>query len=233
MQDKNLKGIINAAYIFELRGIRLYENLKDKDPIFAQILAIKNSGLMLLSGYESNEPVECYFDGLSNQSLENCLIKALNYEIELNAFYEMMTDKVEDENLRDICFRLWATSHNEYIAALKMRLYEELGTTRQINAADQEYKKEDDHDNDEQEHAYDQPKNNNFGFNGFNGFNQNAFAEMSKRVERIASGRGSQEDIVELLNSPHFSFFSGLAIGGMAGILINKMINKEDEKEDV
>lgn len=229
MQDENLKGIVNAAYIFELRGIKLYENLKDKDPIFAQILAIKNSGLMLLSGYESNEAVECYFDGLNNQSLENCLIKALNYEIELNAFYETLTDKVEDENLRDICFRLWATSYNEYVAALKIRLYEELGATRQTNFAGYDYKKDDDCDDDHKEYKEDRSKNN-FGFNGFN---QNAFTEMSKRVERIASGRGSQEDIVELLNNPNFSFFSGLAVGGMAGILINKMINKEDEKEDV
>lgn len=232
MQDENLKGIVNAAYIFELRGIKLYENLKDKDPIFAQILAIKNSGLMLLNGYESNEAVECYFDGLNNQSLENCLIKALNYEIELNSFYEMITDKLDDENLRDICFRLWATSHNEYIVALKIRLNEELSATKQMNFASNEYKKDDDHDNEDKEKEYkeDQPKNNGFGFNGFN---QNVFADMSKRVERIASGRGSQEDIVELLNNPHFSFFSGLAVGGMAGILINKMINKEDEKEDV
>lgn len=224
MQNENLTQAMNAAYASEFQGVKLYENLKDKDPIFAQILAIKNSGLALVGEYRNDRisNVPCYFDS-SNKDTQTCLIKALNYEIELNDFYETLTENIDDENLRDICFRLWATSHNEYIPALKARLCEELGGNKNLEY--KEYAKSDDCDDKEQK-----DETANFGFNGFD---QNAFKKMSETIERIASGRGTQEDIAAVLNSPHFSFFGGLAVGGLAGIFINKFINKEEDKKDV
>ena len=226
MQNENSVEIINAVYLFELRGIKLYENLKDKDPIFAQILAIKSNGLALLNVNEADKNLECYFDSSNSQSVENSLIKALNYEIELNAFYETATDSITDENFKDICFRLWATSHNEYIPALKMKLYEELNGSKALNFNDADYESHDDCDEDK--YKKEEKKNQNLGFI----FDQKAFGEMSEKIERIASGRGSREDMISLLNNPNFSFFSGLALGGMAGVLLNKMINKEDKEEN-
>ena len=92
-----------------------------KDEIFGQILAVRQNGLELLRPYADPADSQA-FCALACEDLDDCFIKALNYELELNAFYENLTDNLSDENFKDVCFRLWATSNNEYIPALKARL---------------------------------------------------------------------------------------------------------------
>lgn len=222
MQTENLNQVITTAYAVELRGVKLYEKLKSKDEIFSQILAIKTSGLELLKSYVDELNLaeqDCYFDKFEEINLEDCLIKAINYELELNSFYERLTDGIDNEEIRDIFFRLWATSNNEYLPALKTKLKFELQLNKET-----EFKPQDKCDDDKKETK----QSNGFGdMGGFEGFNAK-FKEISGLVEKIASGRGNQTDILELINNPRFSFFSGLVAGGMTGMFINKMINKDE-----
>ncbi|WP_169943086.1 aminotransferase [Campylobacter sp. RM15925] len=234
MQNENFDEILVTACALESRGVKLYENLQKQDDVFAQILAVRKSGLTLLEqsyGSVSYKEQECFF--APSNDIQSSLIKALNYEIELNAAYENLTQNCDDEGLRDILFRLWATSHNEYIPALKARLCTELNAQNNGYASNfnkQEYKeyKKDDCDDDKDEY-----KKYEYGDKfGFGGFNENSFKEMSKILEKVASGRGSQEDIAALLNSPHISFFGGLALGGLAGVFLNNMIKQEGKEDD-
>lgn len=235
MQSENFDEILVAACALESRGVKLYENLRQKDDVFAQILAVRKSGLALLEqSYASvaYEAQECFFTPLND--VESSLIKALNYEIELHIAYENLTQNCQDEGLRDILFRLWATSHNEYMPALKARLAAQLNAqsySYNSNFSDQNYKeyKKDSCDDDKDEYKKHEYNGEKFGFGGFN---EGSFKEMSKILERVASGRGSQEDIMALLNNPNISFFGGLALGGLAGVFLNNMMKKEGEEDD-
>ena len=194
--------ILNLAYALESQGIAFYENFSDKDEIFSQILTIKNSGLTLLKDYAQNNNL-ALGDGIDLEIVkpedpEDALIKAINYELELNAFYERASDSVEDDILRDICFRLWATSHNEYVPALKTRL-------KQIWATEKNETKE----------KSTEEKN-------LNVFDADAINQMSETIDKFASGKATNEDLAALLKSPNASFLGGLALGGLAAMILNK-----------
>ena len=198
--------ILNLAYALESQGIAFYENFRYKDEIFSQILTIKNSGLTLLKDYAQNNNL-ALGDGIDLEIVkpedpEDALIKAINYELELNAFYERASDSVEDDILRDICFRLWATSHNEYVPALKTRL-------KQIWATEKNETEE---------------KN-------LNVFDADAINQMSETIDKFASGKATNEDLAALLKSPNASFLGGLALGGLAAMMLNKTNENQTNKE--
>lgn len=203
--------ILNLAYALESQGIAFYENFSDKDEIFSQILTIKNSGLTLLKDYAQNNNL-ALGDGIDLEIVkpedpEDALIKAINYELELNAFYERASDSVEDDILRDICFRLWATSHNEYVPALKTRL-------KQIWATEKN----------ETEEKNTEEKN-------LNVFDTDAINQMSETIDKFASGKATNEDLAALLKSPNASFLGGLALGGLAAMMLNKTNENQTNKE--
>lgn len=208
--------ILNLAYALESQGIAFYENFSDKDEIFSQILTIKNSGLTLLKDYAQNNNL-ALGDGIDLEIVkpedpEDALIKAINYELELNAFYERASDSVEDDILRDICFRLWATSHNEYVPALKTRL-------KQIWATE---KNETEEKNTEEKNT--EEKN-------LNVFDTDAINQMSETIDKFASGKATNEDLAALLKSPNASFLGGLALGGLAAMMLNKTNENQTNKE--
>ena len=203
--------ILNLAYALESQGIAFYENFRYKDEIFSQILTIKNSGLTLLKDYAQNNNL-ALGDGIDLEIVkpedpEDALIKAINYELELNAFYERASDSVEDDILRDICFRLWATSHNEYVPALKTRL-------KQIWATEKN----------ETEEKNTEEKN-------LNVFDADAINQMSETIDKFASGKATNEDLAALLKSPNASFLGGLALGGLAAMILNKTNENQTNKE--
>jgi hypothetical protein len=203
--------ILNLAYALESQGIAFYENFSDKDEIFSQILTIKNSGLTLLKDYAQNNNL-ALGDGIDLEIVkpedpEDALIKAINYELELNAFYERASDSVEDDILRDICFRLWATSHNEYVPALKTRL-------KQIWAT-----------------AVAGTEEKNTEEKNLNVFDADAINQMSETIDKFASGKATNEDLAALLKSPNASFLGGLALGGLAAMILNKTNENQTNKE--
>ena len=203
--------ILNLAYTLESQGIAFYENFSDKDEIFSQILTIKNSGLTLLKNYAQNNDL-ALGDGIDLEIVkpedpEDALIKSINYELELSAFYERASDSVEDDILRDICFRLWATSHNEYVPALKTRL-------KQIWATEKN----------ETEEKNTEEKN-------LNVFDADAINQMSETIDKFASGKATNEDLAALLKSPNASFLGGLALGGLAAMILNKTNENQTNKE--
>ena len=203
--------ILNLAYALESQGIAFYENFSDKDEIFSQILTIKNSGLTLLKDYAQNNNL-ALGDGIDLEIVkpedpEDALIKAINYELELNVFYERASDSVEDDILRDICFRLWATSHNEYVPALKTRLKQIWATAKN-----------------ETEEKNTEEKN-------LNVFDADAINQMSETIDKFASGKATNEDLAALLKSPNASFLGGLALGGLAAMILNKTNENQTNKE--
>ena len=214
--NEELKQAANAVFLLESQGVKFYDSVKEKDEIFAQILAVRQSGLELLKPYADQADPQVFY-ALACEDLDACFIKALNYELELNAFYENLTDGLGDENFKDVCFRLWATSNNEYIPALKAKLAQILAA--QFQAAD----------NASQEEQAQTTQNQSE--NILNAFDSSSFSQISQTLERISSGQGGKDDVVALLNNPNFSFFGGLALGGLASMMLSKNLDKNKDKE--
>ena len=213
--NEELKQAANAVFLLESQGVKFYDSVKEKDEIFDQILAVRQSGLEILKPYadQADPQVFCAF---ACEDLDACFIKALNYELELNAFYENLTDNLSDENFKDVCFRLWATSNNEYIPALKAKLAQILSVQFQSASNAQE---------EQAQTAQNQSENI------LNAFDSSSFNQISQTLERISSGQGGKDDVVALLNNPNFSFFGGLALGGLASMMLSKNLDKNKDKE--
>lgn len=121
-----MKESLEIAYIAEVSGIKMYEILSSYSEIFTQICQIRKNGLTLLENFAKANEIELKIgDDLPSfypKNLDDALIFAINYENSLCYTYENLTDELKNDELKDIIFRLWATSNNEYIVALKEQL---------------------------------------------------------------------------------------------------------------
>ncbi|QKF86528.1 hypothetical protein CBLAS_1361 [Campylobacter blaseri] len=189
----------------------MYEGFYEKfqNPLFLQILNVKKTGLEIINPLKQEELTNNIYKKFSNiQDEKNAIFTAIAYEIESENLYDDLTNTIEDEQAKDVFFRLWATSSNEYRPALENELNK---------------KKEEKKDDDEKKHI----NPNNMGFT----FDSKSFNEISEVFNKFSTGSATKEDIEKILNNPNISFFTGAVVGALGGILINQILeNKNIEK---
>ena len=215
-----LNELLNASYTSEKNALSLYENLASFGDVFNEIANIRKNAIILIEKFASTHDYELACENeaifLPAKNEEEALIQALNYELELNKMYEKFCESLDDEELKDLFFRLWATSNNEYIASLKQRLKEiysgcEIKNELNLNEISQ-----------------------NFEQNGITNIlenYQNDFNELTKSLQNIASGKADKSELAKITNNPNFSFFSGLALGALGISVVSKNFNKDEENE--
>lgn len=193
--------MLNQIYSLEKNICELYSKFAKDDNIFTKILDIRKQGIKLIEKIAMDEnfmlkkPEILPF--LHTDNMQNALIIAINAELYLINDYENLSKQVQNEFHKDLIFRLWATSNNEYILALKQALKDEF--------------------------TLDVSQNNPENLLA-------SFEEFQKDLNHILSSESKNVDLIKMLNSPNFSFFSGAAIGALSGVLINDFIKKENEK---
>ena len=215
-----LNELLNASYTSEKNALSLYENLASFGDVFNEIANIRKNAIILIEKFASTHDYELACENeaifLPAKNKEDALIQALNYELELNKMYEKFCESLGDEELKDLFFRLWATSNNEYITSLKQRLKEiyngcEIKNELNLNEISQ-----------------------NFEQNGITNIlenYQNDFNEITKSLQNIASGKADKSELAKITNNPNFSFFSGLALGALGISVVSKNLNKDGEDE--
>ncbi|WP_107708238.1 ferritin-like domain-containing protein [Campylobacter concisus] len=215
-----LNELLNASYTSEKNALSLYENLASFDDVFNEIANIRKNAIILIEKFASTHDYELACENeaifLPAKNKEDALIQALNYELELNKMYEKFCESLDDEELKDLFFRLWATSNNEYVTSLKQRLKEiysgcEIKNELNLNEISQ-----------------------NFEQNGITNIlenYQNDFNEITKSLQNIASGKADKSELAKITNNPNFSFFSGLALGALGISVVSKNFNKDEENE--
>ena len=215
-----LNELLNASYTSEKNALSLYENLASFGDVFNEIANIRKNAIILIEKFASTHDYELACENeaifLPAKNKEDALIQALNYELELNKMYEKFCESLDDEELKDLFFRLWATSNNEYVASLKQRLKEiysgcEIKNELNLNEISQ-----------------------NFEQNGITNIlenYQNDFNEITKSFQNIASGKADKSELAKITNNPNFSFFSGLALGALGISVVSKNFNKDEENE--
>ena len=215
-----LNELLNASYTSEKNALRLYEGLASFGEAFDQIASVRKNAIILIEKFASAHEYELVCENeaifLPAKNKEYALIEALNYENELNKMYEKLCESLDDEELKDLFFRLWATSNNEYIASLKHCLKEiysgcEAKNELNLNEISQ-----------------------NFEQNGITNIlesYQNDFNEITKSLQNIASGKADKSELAKITNNPNFSFFSGLALGALGISVVSKNLNKDGEDE--
>ena len=215
-----LNELLNASYTSEKNALSLYENLASFGDVFNEIANIRKNAIILIEKFASTHDYELACENeaifLPAKNKEDALIQALNYELELNKMYEKFCESLDNEELKDLFFRLWATSNNEYVTSLKQRLKEiysgcEIKSELNLNEISQ-----------------------NFEQNGITNIlenYQNDFNEITKSLQNIASGKADKSELAKITNNPNFSFFSGLALGALGISVVSKNFNKDEENE--
>lgn len=199
------ENVLNVAFLSETNAKNLYENFAHFDDVFQNIAAIRTNAITLILQHAKLR--KCEFGEpqllplITPKSKFDAIIIALNYEITLNSTYEQLTDVIEDDDLRDLIFRLWATSNNEYIASLKQILAQEFAPKTQKQTSNQ--------------HLELNPEKflNNY---------QENFNQMSQKLSDIVAGKASKDEVSALLANPNFPFFGGLAIGALTSQILAK-----------
>lgn len=212
--------LLNASYTSEKNALSLYENLASFGDVFNEIASIRKNAIILIEKFASTHDYELACENeaifLPAKNKEDALIQALNYELELNKMYEKFCESLDDEELKDLFFRLWATSNNEYVASLKQRLKEiysgcEIKNELNLNEISQNFEQ-------------------NSITNVLENY-QNDFNEITKSLQNIASGKADKSELAKITNNPNFSFFSGLALGALGISVVSKNFNKDEENE--
>ena len=215
-----LNELLNASYTSEKNALSLYENLASFGDVFNETASIRKNAIILIEKFASTHDYELACENeaifLPAKNKEDALIQALNYELELNKMYEKFCESLDDEELKDLFFRLWATSNNEYVASLKQRLKEiysgcEIKNELNLNEISQNFEQ-------------------NSITNVLENY-QNDFNEITKSLQNIASGKADKSELAKITNNPNFSFFSGLALGALGISVVSKNFNKDEENE--
>nr|WP_229203826.1 ferritin-like domain-containing protein [Campylobacter anatolicus] len=203
----------------ELSAQELYQSLIGFDKIFNEIYTIRQNAIELIKMYAKKYAIKLDDNApnafLKPDNLQDALISALNYEIQICKMYEGFTDELNDEELKDIFFRLWATSNNEYIKALKHALKAELSQDTQTSQQNINL--------------------NDFTQNGYENIineYQKSFNEMNENLQNIINGKADKTEIAKILNNPNFPFFSGLALGAISITTISKNLNNQKDQTD-
>lgn len=196
------ESVFNLAYDYECKGKELYENFGEND-IFKGILEIRKKGITLLNDLATSKGYtlsgnDC--DIIIPSDLQDKFIVALSYELELCTFYKNATQNA-DEDVQDLFFRLWATSNNEYIAALKANL----NTNSQVNSSE-----------------FTQSSDVNSDTNS-------QMREFLDLAQKAANNTLDKDTINNLIKSPYFSFFTGIAAGGLLAMTAQEFLDSNSK----
>lgn len=217
-----MKGL-DFALTHEQNGIAMYEAFSATfaQSIFSEILSIKKTGLKMLTNlvnsanlpYE-NTPNLGNFNYSKVQNLQDALEIALSYEIKTAILYDEISSNLSDETQKDLIFRLWATSENEYKQALKS----EISNIYLAKNAQNSAKTSDDCD-----------IKNGFDFANF-GFDKEKMSALAQILQKFSQNKADKDDIIKILNHPYASFLAGAALGGVGGILFNQILSKDENE---
>ncbi|MBE2985056.1 ferritin-like domain-containing protein [Campylobacter sp. RM9344] len=209
---------LDAAYLSEKNAQILYEILNEFDDVFREIYALRQNAITLIQTYAKVKKLKLNEDETQNAFLkptcaQDAFICALNYEIQLNKMYENFCENLDDDELKDLFFRLWATSNNEYIVALKAKLSKTMSS-----------------DKDDQNNIKNLIQNlQEKGYEGVINEYQENFAKISNDLQDIISGKADKAQMMKILNNPNFSFFSGLALGALGISIVGKNLEPKDK----
>lgn len=201
---------LQTALNYENQGILLYTELCDKFEceIFKQILEIKKAGMSLLKNAKTDENIDEILPPVINSKKEGIYL-ALSYEEKSSQIYDELTNSVEDGELKDLFFRLWATSENEYKPALLTQL----------------------------ENLDQKSQNDDLNFDSLKQIGLNldtkSINELNEILVKFKDGKASKKDINKFLQNPYFSFLSGAMLGAVGGILINQILKENENNENL
>lgn len=211
-----MKKELNDAIIHEEQGIKMYEEfaLKFNEPVFTEILNVKKTGSEFLksanlqNGKNNDFLKEISFENLNNINDKNdAIFKALSYEIESENLYNELASNEDNEALKDLYFRIWATSTNEYKKALQNLLNLET-----FEDSEQNFKED---------------KHINKDTNAFN-----YAKELSEALEKLKNGKMTANEALNLLQNPNISFIGGTLIGALGGVLLNQLLDKNNNSHE-
>ena len=211
-----MKKELYDAIIHEEQGIKMYEKfaLKFNEPVFTEILNVKKTGSDFLksanlqNGKNNDFLKEISFENLNNINDKNdAIFKALSYEIESENMYAELASNEDNEALKDLYFRIWATSTNEYKKALQNLLNLET-----FKDGEQNFKED---------------KHINKDTNAFN-----YARELSEALEKLKNGKMSANEALSLLQNPNISFVGGALIGALGGVLLNQLLDKNNSSNE-
>lgn len=211
-----MKKELYDAIIHEEQGIKMYEEfaLKFNEPVFTEILNVKKTGSDFLksanlqNGKNNDFLKEISFENLNNINDKNdAIFKALSYEIESENMYAELASNEDNEALKDLYFRIWATSTNEYKKALQNLLNLET-----FKDGEQNFKED---------------KHINKDTNAFN-----YARELSEALEKLKNGKMSANEALSLLQNPNISFVGGALIGALGGVLLNQLLDKNNSSNE-
>ena len=214
---------LELAYNKEKAALSLYEKLSSENPIFTAICEIRKKGCELLQNYADIKNIELKSKKANisvPKSLQAQLICALNNEMQICEFYEELCQKCDDEVLKDLFFRLWATSNNEYIKALNIQLQSIINEqSTSANKAQTSIK-----ENSEQNSL-------NALFSSLDISKDKGLNDFIDKIKNLSQNKISQDDLKQIIQNPHFAFLAGTAAGGLLCMSINAFINKTNQKE--
>lgn len=103
--------IVNLIIKNEILALKSYENFEN--PTKNSIVLFRNKIIQTFQNLvDFNEEIRDY---KISENFDDCI------EIEENLckFYEKISDEIQNEELKDFVFKVWATINNEFIPALK------------------------------------------------------------------------------------------------------------------
>ena len=208
LEQPVLQQVLRIAVYDEFRAYETYCEMIDKhgsqEPL-NEILESEQSHycslINLLERYEVDVPVNDWYDKVKvPDSLIECFEIGVADEIHSIAMYEELLEYVEEEDVREVLFKLQAASYNCHLPKFRQAVAN-----------------------------YYNPSDNNSDI-GSQEDMMAKLGEYQEVFESVMQGDVDQTKIAQLFQNSNIALLSGLALGGLGTVVVKDMMNKNKEE---
>lgn len=212
LEQPILDQVLRIAVYDEFKAYETYCAVIDKFgevTVFTQILQSEQNHysalIYLLEQYQINVPINDWYENISvPNDLVECYELGVAAEIENIAMYNHLLEYTQEEDVRDVLYKLQAASYNNHLPQFR----EAVASSYNFTAND-----------------------TGLGINSSEDVMEK-LGEYQEVFESAMNGDVDQAKIAQLFQNSNMALLSGLALGGLGTVVVKDILNKKQNKEN-
>lgn len=207
-----LNQVLRIAVYDEFKAYESYCEMIEKHGEIEPFLHILQSEqthysllIELLERYEVDVPINDWYEKIEvPNSLIECFEIGVAAEIENISMYDHLLEYVEEEDVREVLYKLQAASYNCHLPKFResVAFFYNGGSINE-----------------------DMPMGSSEDMMA-------KFSEYQEIFESAMQGNVDQAKIAQIFQNSNIALLSGLALGGLGSVIVKDMLNKKDESQE-
>ncbi len=209
LDQEVLHQVLRIAVYDQFRSYETYCEMIDKhgsieplNEILESVQSHYSAVITVLERYEVDVPFNDWYEKVKvSDNLVECFEVGVALEIQNIAMYEELLECIEEEDIREVLYKLQAASFNCHLPKFRQAVansYNLNGSTSEVGSQEDMMSK---------------------------------LGEYQEVFESVMQGDVDQAKIAQLFQNSNVALLSGLALGGLGTVVVKDMFNKNNKEE--